>query len=428
MKIAVIGTGISGNTAAYHLSQSHDVTVFEANDYIGGHTHTHDIEWQGTHYAVDSGFIVFNERTYPNLIALLDELKVSSLDTEMSFSVKDLSGGLEYNGHNLNTLFAQRRNLFRPSFYWMLTDILRFNREAPQHLETAESDYSLGEYLKRNKYSREFAEHYIIPMGAAIWSTDQTRMKQVPAKFFIRFFDHHGLLQIKDRPKWFVIKNGSHRYVEKLTESFQQNLLLSTPVESIRRFPDRVEVKAKNRPSETFDAVFIAAHSDQALRMLDDPSQAETSTLGAIKYQSNEAILHTDERILPKRKRAWAAWNYQLDSDKQRPVNLTNNMNILQHLEAPVQFCVTLNNTDAVDPAKIIKRMEYAHPIFCNEAIAAQARQAEINGVNRTFYCGAYWRNGFHEDGVVSALNALEHFKSFQEGIADEQLHLRRAG
>lgn len=427
MKIAVIGTGIAGNTAAYHLSKSHDVTVFEANDYVGGHTHTHDIEWAGQHYNIDTGFIVFNERTYPNFIALLEELGVGSQATEMSFSVKDSISGLEYNGHNLNTLFAQRSNLFRPSFHRMIADILRFNREATGHLNRGEAYLPLGDYLKQHRYSNEFIHHYIIPMGAAIWSTDQATMQRMPARFFIRFFDHHGLLQIKDRPRWFVIKNGSRSYVEKLIAPFKDRIRLNSPIERIRRFTDHVEIAPRDQAPETFDSVFIASHSDQALAMLGDASEAEKTILGAIAYQPNEAVLHTDQSLLPQRKHAWAAWNYQLDEDKDRPVQVTYNMNILQGLAAPEEFCVTLNNSDNIDPKKIIKRMRYDHPVFTAESLAAQSRQAEINGANRTFFCGAYWRNGFHEDGVVSALNALQQFVIFESELKNEQLHLRRA-
>lgn len=425
MKIAVIGTGISGNVAAYHLQKEHDVTVFEANDYIGGHTHTHDIDWQGERYAVDTGFIVFNEKTYPNFIQLLDELKVEASPTTMSFSVKSEINGLEYNGHSLDTLFAQRRNLFRPSFHNMIRDILRFNREAPLSLKSNAADMSLGEYLVSNGYGKMFIDHYIIPMGAAIWSTDPEKMQQFPARFFIRFFDHHGLLNVVDRPRWFVINGGSREYVGPLVKSFENNIRLNSPVESIRRFPGYVEIKPRQQMAERFDAVFVATHSDQALAMLDDASLQERQVLGAIRYQENEAVLHTDSEILPTRKRAWAAWNYHMLADQREQVAVTYNMNILQGIKAPVQFCVTLNNSKAVRKKHVIKRLKYQHPVYTAETVLAQQRQSEINGVNRTYYCGAYWRNGFHEDGVVSALNALQDFKQAAEY---EELYLRRAG
>ena len=425
MKIAVIGTGISGNVAAYHLQKQHEVTVFEANNHIGGHTHTHDIEWQGSQYAVDTGFIVFNEKTYPNFIQLLQELDVEARPTTMSFSVKSEINGLEYNGHSLNTLFAQRKNLFNPSFHLMIRDILRFNREAPLALHSYESDLNLGDYLALNGYSEMFIDHYIIPMGAAIWSTDPRMMLKFPAGFFIRFFDNHGLLNVVDRPRWFVIRGGSREYVKPLVADFKHRIRLNSPVEAVWRYPTHVAVKPYGSPVENFDAIFIATHSDQALSMLQDASALERQVLGAIRYQQNEAVLHTDATVLPRSKRAWAAWNYHLLADQREQVAVTYNMNILQGLEAPVQFCVTLNNSSAIREDSIIKRITYEHPVYTRDSVAAQQRQPEINGVNRTYYCGAYWRNGFHEDGVVSALNALQHFKQAMEY---EELYLRRAG
>lgn len=424
MKVAVIGTGISGNLAAYHLAREHELTVFEANDYIGGHTHTHDINYRGKDYAIDSGFIVYNERTYPNFIALLDELDVATQPTTMSFSVKNEQSGLEYNGHSLNTLFSQRRNLLSPAFHRMIRDILRFNRESLEALALGELDISLGEYLARGRYSEMFIQQYILPMGAAIWSTDPVQMQSFPARLFISFFNHHGLLSIKDRPVWRVIQGGSRAYIEPLTNNFRHCIRLKSPVSSIRRLPSHVEITARGHAPEKFDAVFIAAHSDQALRMLADPSDAERSVLGAIRYQENQATIHTDESVLPRNRKAWAAWNYHVLHESRGRVAVTYNMNILQSIQAPVQFCVTLNNDSEVSPQRIIKKVVYEHPMYTPETIAAQQRQHEINGVQRTYYCGAYWRNGFHEDGIVSALNALQHFEEAQHA----QLSLRRAG
>jgi len=423
MKVAVIGTGIAGNVAAYHLGKRHELTVFEANDYIGGHTHTHDINWKGVDYAIDSGFIVYNERTYPHFIELLDKLKVVSQPTTMSFSVKNEQTGLEYNGHSLNTLFSQRKNLLSPAFHRMIRDILRFNREAIESLVHGNLDLSLGEYLERGNFSDMFIQQYILPMGAAIWSTDPAQMQTFPARLFIRFFDHHGLLSVRDRPVWRVLKGGSRAYINPLTESFRKQIKLNSPVTSIRRLPTHVEVQARGQEVEKFDAVFIAAHSDQALRMLADPSVEERSVLGAIQYQENQATIHTDERVLPANRRAWAAWNYHVLPQSSGRVAVTYNMNILQSLKAPVQFCVTLNNDRAVSRRRIIRKEVYEHPLYTPETVAAQLRQHEINGVKRTYYCGAYWRNGFHEDGVVSAMKALEHFEEAQ----NEQLSLRRA-
>lgn len=423
MKIAIIGTGIAGNVAAWHLCREHEISVFEANDYVGGHTHTHEIPWQDEQYTVDTGFIVFNYKTYPHFTRLLRELDVPVQASPMSFSVKCEKTGLEYNGTSLNSLFAQRRNLLRPRFYRMLRDILRFNREAPALLDQPDSAISLGEFLYRGGYSEQFIEHYLVPMGAAIWSADPLQMYRFPAQFFIRFFHNHGMLSVDERPQWYVIQGGSQAYVKKLTAPFADRIRMRTPIEAITRFPDHVSVKPRGQAPERFDAVFFATHSDQALHLLRDPSPQEQRILGAITYQENEAVLHTDSSILPQRRLAWAAWNYHILPRQQDRVALTYNMNILQSIRAPVQFCVTLNNTRAIDPAKILKRLTYHHPVFSPAAVTAQAGQRSINGVNRTYYCGAYWRFGFHEDGVVSALNALQHFKEQQHA----QLYLRRA-
>jgi predicted NAD/FAD-binding protein len=380
MKIAVIGTGIAGNVAAWHLSRTHEITVYEAGGHVGGHTHTHVVEQAGRTYNVDTGFIVFNDWTYPNFIRLLDELGVATQPSTMSFSVRDATSGLEYNGTSLNSLFAQRRNLLRPAFWRMIRDILRFNRQAPALLAQPGAELSLGEYLAANDYSREFVEHYILPMGAAIWSTDPGSMRRFPARFFVRFFHNHGMLSVDARPRWRVIRGGSARYVEKLTAPFRDRIRRDTPVEWIRRLPGQVRVKARGLDIERYDAVFLACHSDEALRLLADASPQESAVLGAIPYQRNVAVLHTDTRLLPRRRLAWAA--------------------------------------------KIIARVDYDHPLFTPQGVAAQARQREINGPLNTYFCGAYWRNGFHEDGVVSALDALGHFGERN----DAQRTLCRAG
>ena len=424
MKIAVIGTGIAGNVAAYHLAREHDVTVFEADNRIGGHTNTVDIEHGGRKYAIDTGFIVFNERTYPNFIKLLDELGVAWQDSDMGFSVQHEKTGLEYSGATLNSLFAQRRNIFRPAFHRMIREILRFNREAQRLLETDAPQVSLKDYLTNENYSREFIDHFIIPMGAAIWSAKPEVMGQMPAGFFIRFFQNHGMLSVNNRPVWRVIKGGSGRYVEKLVAGHRDRIRLNAPVEYIRRFPEHVEVKVTGQGVERFDQVFMACHGDQALRLLADPSLTEEQVLGKFHYQPNEAVLHTDDSLMPRRRRAWAAWNYHIPAYSQECVAVSYNMNILQGIVAPATFCVTLNHAHAIRPEKIIQRFQYSHPVFTPDSVAAQTRHAEINGAYRTYYCGAYWRNGFHEDGVVSALTALEHFK---ERLNNEQRNFRRA-
>jgi predicted NAD/FAD-binding protein len=424
MKIAIIGSGIAGNVAAYKLSQAHDITVFEAGSYVGGHTNTVDVYEDDRSIAVDTGFIVFNDRTYPNFIRLLDEIGQASQPSQMSFSVQADDGRIEYSGSSLNGLFAQRKNLVRLPFYRMIRDILRFNTSALPGIDDLDDDETLGDYLRENGYSREFVDHYLIPMAAAIWSAEPGSVLEMPVRFLVRFFANHGLLQISDRPIWRVIKGGSREYVGKLVAGHRDRIRLNSAVQSIRRIDDHVEVHSAAGGTESFDYVFVACHSDQALGLLMDATQAEREVLGAIHYQSNEAILHTDASLMPKKRCAWAAWNYHIPRDTSRHVAVTYNMNILQGLEANRQYLVTLNNDRHIDPDKVIRTVQYEHPVFSRESVAAQRRQAEIND-DRTFFCGAYWRSGFHEDGVVSALNALGHF---EERLADGQLHLRRAG
>ena len=412
MKIAIIGSGISGLTAAYLLNRKHDITLFEKNNYIGGHTHTHEIEHDGKIWSVDSGFIVYNERTYPNFIKILGQLGVQRQITRMGFSVKSADKNLEYAGHSLNSLFAQRSNLFRLSFYRMLSSMKRFNQQAREDLPQISENTTLGNYLKTNNYPDEFINNYIIPIGAAIWSTVPSKMMEIPAVFFIRFFENHGFLQILDRPKWWVIKGGSNQYVRKIITDFKHRIRLSTPVNKIKREGNIVTIRHGQNQSleEKFDAVVLATHSDQSLKLLDKPTAKEKEILGALPYQKNDALLHYDDSILPNRRLAWSSWNYFLDHDINEPIVLTYNMNILQGLNASRTFCVTLNNTDSIDENKIIKQLSYEHPLFTIEGIEAQKRKHEISGVNNTYYCGAYWRNGFHEDGVVSALDVCSQF------------------
>ena len=417
MKIAIIGSGIAGNTLAHHLYQQHDITVFEANSHIGGHTHTHDIELFGKNYAVDTGFIVFNDRTYPNFIGLLDDLKVAWQPSNMSFSVRNESTGLEYNGTSLNSLFAQRSNFFKPSFYGMIQDILRFNKESLSLLE-AGNEISLGAYLAQNHYKQTFINNYIVPMGAAIWSTDAAQMMQFPARFLVRFFHHHGMLTVNNRPQWRTIVGGSARYVEALTEPFKYKIKLNTPIASVHRQKNSVLLKPQHGDELTFDYVFFACHSDQALNMLGaDASVQEREILSAIPYQENTIYLHHDRSLLPKRELAWAAWNYHVtdhqSAQASNKVQVTYNMNILQNLKSPEPILVTLNHTDFINPAKVIKRLKYTHPVYTIAGAAAQGRHADISGHNRTGFAGAYWRNGFHEDGVASALAALQHFETY---------------
>ena len=415
MKIAIVGAGIAGNTLAYHLSKQHDISVFEAGGHIGGHTHTHDIFHEGKRFSVDTGFIVFNDRTYPHFSHLLEQLKVPWQASDMSFSVRCEKTGMEYNGTTLNSLFAQRSNLLKPSFYRMISEILRFNKESLELLEHGD-EIELGDYLAQHRYSRQFIDYYIVPMGAAVWSTEARQMMHFPARFFVRFFHHHGMLSIDDRPQWRVIQGGSARYAEALTAGFRDRIRLNTPVASVRRLKRSVRVIPVNGPEESFDWVFFACHSDQALHALSDASPQEKGVLGAIPYQQNEIVLHTDATMMPKRKLAWAAWNYHVTAEPLARVAVTYNMNILQGLSSREPLLVTLNHTAQIDPAKIIKRLSYDHPVYTTDGAAAQLRHHEVSGVNRTGYCGAYWRNGFHEDGVWSALQALKHFQAATAG------------
>jgi predicted NAD/FAD-binding protein len=425
MRIAVVGAGVAGLHAAWRLSREHDVTIFEANDYPGGHTNTVDVEFAGRTWAVDTGFIVFNDWTYPNFIAMLEELGVAWQPSNMSFSLSCERTGLEYNGTSVNSLFAQRRNLLRPSFLRMIADILRFNSSAKALIGSGDESLALGAYLREGGYSRQFIEHYILPMGRAIWSAEASAMLDFPARFFVEFFDRHGFLSVDDRPVWQTVRGGSREYVRRLLAASKAKLMLSTPVESIRRQPDRVLVRTVRGDVETFDHAFVACHSDQALALLESPTAAETAVLQALPYASNEAILHTDENLLPKRPLARAAWNYHLLADAQEPVALTYDMSALQSLAAPVRFLVTLNHRRAIDERRILRSFSYQHPVYLPQGVAAQKRHRELNGQRRTYFCGAYWRCGFHEDGVVSAQTALAHFN---EDLLRAQLPLQRVG
>lgn len=413
MKIAIIGTGISGMLAAHLLSQDHQLTVFEANDYIGGHTHTVAVARNEKTYPIDTGFIVFNDQTYPNFIKLLDHLGVASQPSTMSFSLTCERTGLEYNAATLNALFAQRRNLFRPAFYRMLRDIVRFNREAPALVHTqsqAPATLTLGKYVNDHAYSQPFIEYYLMPMGAAIWSAKPHAMWEFPARYFVQFFQNHGLLSANQRPQWRVITGGSYRYIDALTRSYRERIRLNCPVQAVQRTAQHVLVTLQQGETQRFDQVIIATHSDQALSLLTDPSDLEREILIAFPYQDNTAVLHTDTSLLPTRCLAWASWNYhRLREDPER-VAVTYYMNLLQSLQAPEHFCVTLNHSEAIDPDKIIQRMTYHHPVYTQPGVAAQQCWADINGVNRTYFCGAYWGYGFHEDGVKSALAVCRQF------------------
>lgn len=413
-KIAIIGTGISGLTCGYLLSRQHDIQVFEANDYIGGHTATKTIEHDGRQYNIDTGFIVFNDWTYDNFNKLINQIGVPSQPTQMSFSVKNQQTGLEYNGHTLNTLFAQRQNLVNPKFLRMLNEIVDFNKRCKRCLHVSlPNELTLETFIDMNGYSEMFKTNYILPMCAAIWSASLNQAGQFPFAFFLKFFNNHGLLNITDRPQWSVIQGGSKEYIPALTEPFRDRIHLSSPVCQVTAHQGKYEVETENGQRDLFDEVIFACHSDQALKLIRSPDEATRSILGAIQYAENDVVLHTDTSVLPSNQLAWASWNYLLKDpalEKDKPASVTYNMNILQSIDSDTTFCVTLNNVADIDNEKIIQRLRYAHPQFSPEMVAAQSQRHEICGVNGLHFCGAYWYNGFHEDGVRSALDICERF------------------
>ena len=412
-RIAIIGSGIAGLTCAYLLNRKHQITLYESADYIGGHTATNQLQLAGQSYAIDTGFIVFNDRTYPNFLKLLAQIGVPRQPTEMSFSVRNLDSGLEYSGSNLNTLFADRKNLFNPKFWRLIKEILRFNTSCKQAWANGEisAEMTLGDFLHQQRFSSYFSEHYILPMGAAIWSTSMAEMNLFPLRFFVQFFLNHGLLDLHNRPQWYVIPGGSQSYIPPLIREFRHNIQLNSRISAVTRQPEAVQLQFHDGSSETFDEVVFACHSDQALQLLGDATAQEQAILGAIPYTPNQVVLHTDTRLLPKHKRAWASWNYQLHRERQRLASVTYNMNILQGLDdAPYTFCVTLNQSEAIAEQSILKRFTYHHPVFNQASLAAQQRRSEICGQHHTHYAGAYWFNGFHEDGVRSALGVAERF------------------
>ncbi len=411
MRVAVIGAGISGNLVARLLCDEYEVHVFEAGNYAGGHANTVDVELSGRPYSVDTGFMVFNERTYPNFCRMLDLLCVEAQDSDMSFSVRCERTGLEYKGGGtLSELFAQRLNLVRPSFWGMLWDILRFYREAPRHLDEAGRELTLGDYLLEHRYGRTFIDKHLVPMAAAIWSAPPRRVMDFPAYFLIRFFRNHGFLQLRDQPQWKTVVGRSRNYVRRLLEPLGDRVRLNCPVESVARHQDHVVVIPRGGAAEVFDRVVFATHADQTLAMLTDANRREREILRSLPYQSNEAVLHTDSRLLPKRRRAWASWNYHIPVEAGQPVAVTYDLSRLQRIDSPTPILLTLNHTEPIDPAAILRRFTYDHPAYECRSIAAQSRLAEINGKRRSYFCGAYWGNGFHEDGVNSALAVARLF------------------
>ncbi len=408
-RVAIVGAGVSGLVCAHLLGESHDITVFEANEYAGGHTNTVRVDTAHETHHVDTGFIVLNDRTYPSFQRVLAAVGVETQPSEMSFSVSD-GRDFEYNGASPNGLFARRSNLARPSFHRMVLDLLRFNREAPALVGLNGSGPSLGEFLHRGGYSQAFVERLIVPQASAVWSADPRRMWEFPASMLAEFFANHGMFGLAGRPNWLAIKGGSARYVDALVRPFRERLRLGTPVRRIERTDDGVELTPAGGEPERYDELILAVHSDQALRMLADPSRSEAEVLGAIPYQANEVVLHTDRSLLPRRRRAWASWNFHLLERPAGRTTVTYHMNRLQSLSADREFCVTLNRSDAIAPESVLRVMRYHHPVYTPAGMAAQRRFDEVSGVRHTHYCGAYWGYGFHEDGVVSALRVCERF------------------
>lgn len=409
MKIGIVGSGISGLTAAHFLAESHQVDVFEANDYLGGHTNTIDVSLEGREYSIDTGFIVFNDRTYPGFIELIQRLKISSQPTSMTFSVRNEQLGLEYRGADLNGLFAQRLNIASPRHWWLLREMLRFNRQAIKRLEGQPDGLTVNEFFTENRYSKHFLDNFFYPMASAIWSCPASTIGQFPIRFIVEFYGNHGLLSIADRPQWKVIVGGSKQYIEPLIAPYANRVHLNTPIAAIRRCEDRVDLKTSQGDWLSFDQIIFACHSDQALKILGDQATGiEREILRQFPYEKNVAWLHTDESVLPKNRRAWAAWNYYLSGRPTEKATVTYNMNILQGITSPHTFCVSLNSQHQIDESMLLREIEYHHPVFTSQRKKYQQRHHELINHQRVSFCGAYWGNGFHEDGVQSALRVCQ--------------------
>jgi predicted NAD/FAD-binding protein len=409
MRVAVIGSGISGLSCSWWLSRKHEVHLFERESRLGGHTHTHTIETSLGPRQIDTGFIVHNEKTYPNLIRLFADLGIEREDSNMSWGVTGDRDGVEYSSRGLGGFFASRRRVFAPRQWQLLRDIVRFNGEASRLLREGKADsMMLGVFIEERGYSQIFRDYYLYPTVAAIWSTSPQKVLEFPAATLIRFFENHGLLTLNGHPQWKVLKGGSSVYIEKLIAPLQGRVHSGKAVVSVTRVDGGVEVKREGEPSQIFDQVVMASHAPQTLAMLADASPLEREVLESFRVSNNEAVLHTDVSILPKRKAAWASWNYRIAAERGAPATLTYDMNRLQNLDTQERYLVTLNSTDRLNPGKILRRMNYQHPLYTLDAIRAQARWAEISGVKRVHFCGAYWQNGFHEDGYRSALRVAK--------------------
>jgi len=407
LRIAVVGAGIAGMGCAYLLSREHEVVLFEAEDRLGGHTHTHRVRLPSGDYAVDTGFIVFNPEHYPLLTRLFGEIAVASKPTLMSFSVQNAASGLEYNASSIAGLFCRRRNLVSPYFWRLLRDIARFYREAPALLQSDATGPTLGDYLDANGYSAGFRDDHLVPMACALWSSASVEIMRFPARYLVQFMANHQMLDLGERKPWRVVEGGSSSYIRALEARWPVQVRLGQRVRGIRRGEQQVEVRSE-AGSEPFDQIVLACHSDQALALLDDASEREHDVLGALRYQPNDTVLHTDARLLPRRRRAWAAWNAYVPATAAEHCTVSYCMNILQSLPAPEPLVVTLNRSEAIDPDKVLARMRYHHPLYSHASVAAQARRGEVNGHRRTWFAGAYWGWGFHEDGLRSAVEVAK--------------------
>ncbi len=427
-RIAVVGSGISGLSAAWLLSKNHDVTLFEKDDRLGGHSNTVSIADQD----IDTGFIVYNTTNYPNLIAFFDHLGVSTQATEMSFSVSMNEGQVEYAGTSLSALFAQKSNLFKPSYWGMIRDIMKFYREAPDLLSRDDAEFlTLGEFLKDGDYGRAFIDHHLLPMGAAIWSTPASEMMHYPAVTFVRFCQNHGLLKISDRPEWRTVQGGSRQYVSKIAEILGNRIRLNSAVSAIHQSKAGVVIECRDGHIQHFDDVVIATHADQALYMLTAPTKMQEKLLGAFSYEKNLAVLHTDRDFMPKRESAWASWNY-LGTNGETQVEdqlcVTYWMNRLQGLKSDDEFFVTLNPGKTPADGTVLRTFPYDHPLFDGKAIAAQSMLWNLQGKNNIWFCGSYFGYGFHEDGIQSGLAVAEalggEMRPWSMDYAQSRIHL----
>jgi predicted NAD/FAD-binding protein len=409
-RIAIIGTGIAGMGVAHFLNRRSDLVLYEKNGYVGGHTNTVTADEEGTPIPIDTGFMVFNHETYPHLVRLFLELDVPTKPTSMSFSVQHVPSGLEWSGTSLNHLFAQRRNLFRPSYYRFLLQVNRFNQESPRILDDPSmAEVSLGEYARKEGFGDDFLQHYLIPMSSAVWSTPPDKMLRFPAVTLVRFFRNHGFLGLNTQHQWYTVSGGSREYRDRLIAPFRHRIRTGVGAVAVTRTADGVEVRGTDGSVERFDKVVLASHADESLAMLSEPTDLERRLLGAFSFQSNTATLHTDERVMPRAKLAWASWNYRTDAapDGSPMPSTIYWMNNLQGVSQRRNYFVSINDPGRVDPSKVIRRIEYTHPVFTVESAIAQRHLDRLNASGPVYFCGAWFRYGFHEDGLLSAVQLV---------------------